>query len=248
MPFPWLPLANIGSSILSNIGAKKRQQQADQQNIKFWQMQNAYNTPAQQMARLKKAGLNPALIYGSGSTNTGIAGSVAPSKPAPYNIKNPVPDMLQTMLINEQYKGLQLDNEGKQIDNDYRRQGNIQDLNIKTEKALQQAVKTKEISAQQMAQTKSLQAKARLDITNANYQEGYNTFRLGLIDKNIDPNSPIGTTLLRWFTTSADDKIKELKQPEENQKNLYYPWRKDYQGNPNTPWSEGKPKKRKVYK
>ena len=28
-------------------------------------MQNAYNTPAQQVARLKKAGLNPALLYGS---------------------------------------------------------------------------------------------------------------------------------------------------------------------------------------
>lgn len=30
--------------------------------------QNAYNTPAQQMDRLKKAGLNPALMYGQGTT------------------------------------------------------------------------------------------------------------------------------------------------------------------------------------
>jgi hypothetical protein len=30
--------------------------------------QNAYNTPAQQMARLKDAGLNPALMYGQGTT------------------------------------------------------------------------------------------------------------------------------------------------------------------------------------
>ena len=49
-------------------------------------MQNEYNTPANQMKRLQDAGLNPNLIYGSGSANTGIAGGVAPSKPAPYNV------------------------------------------------------------------------------------------------------------------------------------------------------------------
>ena len=95
-------LSGLGSSLLSNLGAKQRQKLADQQNIKFWQMQNAYNTPAEQMARLKKAGLNPALIYGSGATNTGVAGSIAPSKPAPYNIKNPVPDILQSAMLKSQ--------------------------------------------------------------------------------------------------------------------------------------------------
>lgn len=98
-------LFGLGSSLLSNKGAMNRQQYADRQNIKFWEMQNAYNTPAQQMARLKKAGLNPALIYGSGSTQTGMAGAVAPSKPAPYNIKNPVP--LQAMLLEAQTKNLE---------------------------------------------------------------------------------------------------------------------------------------------
>lgn len=34
--------------------------------IEFWNMQNAYNDPTQQMARLRNAGLNPHLIYGSG--------------------------------------------------------------------------------------------------------------------------------------------------------------------------------------
>ena len=93
---------SLGSSLLGNRGAKRRQQLADQNNIKFWQMQNKYNDPSQQMARLKKAGLNPALIYGSGATNTGVAGSIAPSKPAPYNIKDPVPSMLQTAMLTSQ--------------------------------------------------------------------------------------------------------------------------------------------------
>lgn len=38
-----------------------------QQNIAQWERENAYNHPAQQMARLKEAGLNPNLVYGNGS-------------------------------------------------------------------------------------------------------------------------------------------------------------------------------------
>lgn len=36
-----------------------------------WEMENAYNSPRSQMARLKEAGLNPHLVYGNGATATG---------------------------------------------------------------------------------------------------------------------------------------------------------------------------------
>jgi hypothetical protein len=52
-------------------------------------MQNRYNHPSAQMDRLIAAGLNPHLIYGSGQANTGVADKIAPSKAAPYNVKNP---------------------------------------------------------------------------------------------------------------------------------------------------------------
>lgn len=79
--------ASVLGSVIGNIGSRKRQKKADKANIKFWQMQNAYNDPAQQMSRLKKAGLNPNLIYGqSVSGATGQAGAVAPSKAAPYSM------------------------------------------------------------------------------------------------------------------------------------------------------------------
>jgi hypothetical protein len=107
-------LFGLASNLLSNRGAKNRQRLADQQNVKFWNMQNEYNTPANQMKRLQDAGLNPNLIYGSGSANTGIAGGVAPSKPAPYNIKNPVP--LQAMLLDAQIKNIQADTRVKNED------------------------------------------------------------------------------------------------------------------------------------
>ena len=93
-------LFSLGSSLLSNKGAKNRQNLANRQNVEFWNMQNSYNTPKAQMGRLKDAGLNPNLIYGSGSANTGVAGSIAPSKASPYNIQNPIP--LQASLLQSQ--------------------------------------------------------------------------------------------------------------------------------------------------
>ena len=48
-----------------------------QDNLAFWRMQNAYNDPANQMARLKAAGLNPALMYGGSSSGAaGQAGAI----------------------------------------------------------------------------------------------------------------------------------------------------------------------------
>jgi len=35
-------------------------------NMKLWDLQNAYNAPTAQMQRLQEAGLNPNLVYGSG--------------------------------------------------------------------------------------------------------------------------------------------------------------------------------------
>jgi len=93
-------LGSLGASLIGNSGSKNRQNLANKQNIEFWNMQNKYNTPKAQMGRLKDAGLNPNLIYGSGSANTGVAGSIAPSKAAPYNIQNPIP--LQSALLQSQ--------------------------------------------------------------------------------------------------------------------------------------------------
>lgn len=44
-------------------------------NIEMWNMQNEYNSPKAQMARLKAAGLNPNMIYNNGSASTGNSSS-----------------------------------------------------------------------------------------------------------------------------------------------------------------------------
>jgi hypothetical protein len=87
---------NLLGNIFGNSGAKKRQEQANRDNIKFWNMQNEYNNPSSQMERLRKAGLNPNLIYGSSSSGaSGQAQSIAPSKAAPYKMDNPLGDITQ---------------------------------------------------------------------------------------------------------------------------------------------------------
>ena len=94
-------LGSLASTFLGNIGSKRRQKLADRQNVAFWKMQNEYNLPKNQMQRLKDAGLNPNLIYGSSPAGaSGSAGSIAPSKAAPYNFQNPVPP--SNLLVNSQ--------------------------------------------------------------------------------------------------------------------------------------------------
>lgn len=49
-------------------------------NERMWNMTNTYNSPQEQMKRLQEAGLNPNLIYGSGSQTGGTASpTTAPS-------------------------------------------------------------------------------------------------------------------------------------------------------------------------
>lgn len=87
----------IGSLIASGLTffgsrwAQRRNEQLTQSqnqwNLDMWQRQNQYNLPSSQVARLKAAGLNPALIYGNG----GIQNEAADAAPAAdfHNVLNP---------------------------------------------------------------------------------------------------------------------------------------------------------------
>lgn len=56
-------------------------------NIIFWNMQNAYNSPQAQMKRFQEAGLNPNLIYGQG--NSGPAGNISTPDVQPVQFRSP---------------------------------------------------------------------------------------------------------------------------------------------------------------
>jgi hypothetical protein len=66
---------NIGAELYNNERNRKEQRAAEER-------ERAYNHPTAQMERLKEAGLNPNLIYGSGSA-TGNLNASAPEQNAP---------------------------------------------------------------------------------------------------------------------------------------------------------------------
>lgn len=78
---------NLGSGLLMNKMQYEQQKElmdkSYEQQLDFWKQQSAYNDPASQMMRLKKAGLNPALINANGVNNVagGLSSVGAPSAP-----------------------------------------------------------------------------------------------------------------------------------------------------------------------
>ena len=217
-------LGSLGSSLISNRGALRRQKLANQQNVEFWKMQNEYNTPVKQMERLQKAGLNPNLIYGSGSANTGVAGAIAPSKPAPYNIKNPVP--LQAMLLQAQINNLDSVTEKNRAESaktlgltpSLVKRSQLQE-EILVEQKLQQAVKSGQISKQEEAKTKSLIAKAQIDVQNEGYNKAYTKFKSGLLKMGVDPQGSIFNTLIKFFANMfSENKDQFFTNPQEKPK------------------------------
>lgn len=86
------------SGIVDNIFARKNARDQFRNEVKLWNMQNEYNKPINQVARLREAGLNPALMY-----NNAAAGGSASSMHAPsINQTDPISKALDriTMLAN----------------------------------------------------------------------------------------------------------------------------------------------------
>lgn len=63
---------------------QQENEKAYQRSLNMWNLQNEYNSPTQQMARIRAAGLNPNLVYGNGITGNS-AGSAPQYEPAKFN-------------------------------------------------------------------------------------------------------------------------------------------------------------------
>lgn len=59
---------NMELAKYQNTWQAQENEKAYQRNFQMWNLQNEYNSPTQQMARLRTAGLNPNLVYGNGVT------------------------------------------------------------------------------------------------------------------------------------------------------------------------------------
>lgn len=147
-----------------------------QQNLDFWNRQNAYNTPAAQMQRYKDAGLNPHLVY----SQSNMAGPIAsPSQPVPEYKE---PDRAGLMLdYLQRYQDLKTSNAQEQL------------IQAQKDYAVQQAESSRignslAIKANARADAQFQLSKALGDAsikqTNANIQ--FLNTRKGLVDKDID--------------------------------------------------------------
>jgi hypothetical protein len=210
-------LGSLGSSLLGNRGAKSRQQLADRQNIKFWEMQNAYNTPKAQMGRLKDAGLNPNLIYGS-NANTGVAGSVSPSKASPYNVQNPVPSAVQTALMGAQINNLNSVTEKNRAETartvgmtPYQIDTSLSKANQARQAAVQSKIETSIYSKTEKDKIDKIVQEALLAKERVKSEKAKADFTKKMLDMNINPNSGFGSQMIQLIFGTTDDALKYLK-------------------------------------
>lgn len=132
-----LQTAGMGGSWLQSGSNRRSQERTIQREQQFardmyerqrfdammdWRIQNKYNHPTQQMQRLKEAGLNPHLIYGTGSAATTAAPARSSSvstpnfQPPQHNIDfSPMNNMLES-FTDLQMKQQQTDNLKKQAE------------------------------------------------------------------------------------------------------------------------------------
>lgn len=69
--------AGFGSQYMANQQSMDVARYQNDWNLMMWKLNNKYNSPLEQMKRLKEAGLNPSLVYGSGNVG-GNASSIPP--------------------------------------------------------------------------------------------------------------------------------------------------------------------------
>lgn len=133
MPIPLLPLIPLIAAGASQIGNAVSQGSMNRQSRKWnekmygrqrqdsladWNMQNEYNSPANQMQRFRSAGLNPALMYGNGANQptaqirSSQVESWNPQAPQ-VNLGNNIADTLQA-FTDIKLKEAQTDNMAEQ--------------------------------------------------------------------------------------------------------------------------------------
>lgn len=125
---------NIISTNMTNKANKKMAEYSYSKDLEMWNRSNEYNNPANQMLRLKSAGLNPNLVYGSGSVVGNTSGQMpkynSPTMNYDFRMGNPMSELstfqdlkikqLQTDNLREQIKGVAIDNVIKSVEAEWK--------------------------------------------------------------------------------------------------------------------------------
>lgn len=130
-------IASGAGQIFGNRARKKEAELAYKRGIKFWHMQNKYNSPIEQMERFKAAGLNPNLIYGQGTAGNSSS-SVQYNPSDQRDVEPQLSGALSTALANRDFN-LRQSQVNAEIDN-VRAQTELTKARVNTE-AVNQALK-----------------------------------------------------------------------------------------------------------
>jgi len=213
----------IAGQLYSANQNKKAQERADRQNIKFFNMQNAYNDPSLQMARLKKAGLNPNLIYGQSVAGaTGNSGSApSPSRAAPTGAETIIPNTLASFQAQANIENTNADTLDKMqkigVDKKYLEPMARAELQKMSLGNIQQYLKNKQLTpfvqtAVERAAEELLTVKAKTSTAQA--KQKIAEFQARLSQMNINPSGTLGMTLLRMVMASIPQLSQFLVNPE----------------------------------
>lgn len=170
--------ANMELAKYQNEWQTQENEKAYQRNLKMWNLQNEYNSPTQQMARLRSAGLNPNLVYGSGVTGNS-AGSTPQYQPAdikraelsPYRgwnqgLTDAVSNFLAFRSNRAQVENMEAQNSliRQQTATEATRQANIAASTARSEFDLSQANRLKDVS---VSMAEAQMTKAQHDASTA---------------------------------------------------------------------------------
>lgn len=93
--------ANAAGSVVKNRRSfkftKKLMDKQQKINLQNWNLQNSFNSPSSQMARLRAAGLNPNLIYANGGSFAG-AGEIGSPSVNQFDYQDPISSTAQGAL------------------------------------------------------------------------------------------------------------------------------------------------------
>lgn len=183
--------ANMELARYQNEWQTQENEKAYQRNLQMWNLQNEYNSPTQQMARLRSAGLNPNLVYGSGVTGNS-AGSTPQYQPAdikraelsPYRgwnqgLSDAVSNFLTYRSNRAQVENMEAQNSliRQQTATEATRQANIAASTARSEFDLSQANRLKDVSVS-MAEAQMVKSQHDASTAWANSKQAWIKFNV----------------------------------------------------------------------
>lgn len=131
----WMPV--IGTALNAWSQERNLEENANQARIQrewqeeMWNRNNSYNTPLAQKQRLEQAGINPYSVLAQGGADTGVSSSPPQSyQRAEANFHSPLNEdaLMNSIILAQQAKGMELENESKGISLKYQEQNEVKRL------------------------------------------------------------------------------------------------------------------------